>query len=265
MPVSDPTKEIGKLIAGRFIERREVKAVQSKSGAYHPEHEPFTLTDLVAHVEGRRTFGHYVVSADNTCRMLCFDIDLKEGRRLEPPMPDPNPAIFYREGYADQKEIWPRQEWTTPTDKAIKKDLAIQMRVLAQGFATRMKELLGVMVAVAYSGSKGMHVYGMFDPLTPAHEAREGASMVLDSLQDFELERGKNFYRHVRAFAALSIEVFPKQDEVRANGGLGNLIRLPLGINQKSGRPGWFINLDTPLDQFTQDDPLLVLQEGSLR
>lgn len=263
MTLSDPTKEIAKLLAGRLIERRDVKAVQQKDGAYHPDHEPFTLADLIAHVEGKRTYGHYVVSKESTCRMICFDVDLVPGRRLEAPFPEPNPPIYYHDGWPDQVEIWPRDEWTNNGPHKV--DLACQLRVLTQGLAERIRELLDVPAMVAYSGSKGMHAYGILEPGTPAADARELAMMVLDTIGEFEPERGKNFFRHKRAFTALSIEVFPKQTEIRPDGGLGNLIRLPLGINQKSGRAGFFLDLGLPMNKFAADDPLVALREGSLR
>jgi hypothetical protein len=125
--------------------------------------------------------------------------------------------------------------------------------------------MLELPVMVAYSGNKGMHAYICLDPATPASDARDMAHLVMDSFGGLIVpDKGKNFYRHADQFAAMSIEVFPKQDEVKSDG-FGNLVRLPLGVNQKSGKAGFFVDISTPPDVFRKDDPILALTEGSIR
>lgn len=265
-------KEIAKLMAGKLIERRDVKAIQAANGAYRPVlengvHSPFTLPDLIDHLEGRRTYGHYVLSQEGTCRMACFDIDLNKGRVLEPPFPDSNPPIWYHYGHEDQQEIWPREVWHGPTTP-IKRHLATSLRFIAQSLAERTHNLYGLQTLVAYSGSKGMHVLVLLDRGTQASEARELGVEVLGSFDGlFIPDRGKNFFRHKDpyAFGEISIEIFPKQDKVRAGDGLGNLVRLPLGVNQKSKKPGFFLDLNLPMNKIAADDALTALTEGSVR
>jgi len=264
--------ELAKLLAGKFIERRDVKAVQTKSGAYMPVRQdmkntdselvPWSLSDLVDHVEGRHTYGHYLVSTEGTCRVIVFDVDLRA--KAKPELEEP-PILWKGE------EIDPREVWSGPTSEC-KADLALQLRVVVQELARNAKDLLGAQVMVAYSGNKGMHTYVCLDRGTPAAEARDAAVAIFDSFPSglvegrskFIPDRGRNFFKHEEFFPAVSIEVFPKQDEVKADG-FGNLVRLPLGINQKSGKPGFFLDMNTPQTQFKIDDPMLALTQGSIR
>lgn len=263
----EESKELAGLLASRFIERRDVKAIQSPNGAYYlhrvgPQKEyndrptvPFDFASLVAHVEGRETFGHYLVSHEGTCRMFCFDIDFTKESVYYPDGPD-NPSTT----------INPREVWSGPTTRT-KLDLALQIKSLAQGLAKRTAKLVDPAdskVMVAYSGNKGMHVICTMPPGTPADDARATAVYVLETFAAFVPTKGKNFFRHDGGYHSLEIEVFPKQDEVNSDG-YGNLVRLPLGINRKSGKPGFFLRVDDPLDKFQVDDPFLVLKEGSFR
>lgn len=252
------SKEIAKLLAGRLIERRDVKAIQfSKGYAPHvvdpkadtPEYLPVTLKDLIDHVEGRKSYGHYVVSTAGTCRMFAFDIDLeKQAKVLSPQMKlvDINP-----------REIWagPPCEW--------RKLLAKDLQQLTFALASQVKETLGLQVLVAYSGNKGMHVIGLLDPGTPAEDARLLAVEVLDQLGETVAVRGDNFFK-CKAYPSLSIETFPKQEAIQ-QGGFGNLMRLPLGINLKSNKPAFFLDASELPNRAKVDDPLLALQKGSLR
>lgn len=260
----DPA-EIAKLIAGTFIERRDAKAIQTKSGAYMPvrtnmketssELVPWSLRDVIAHVEGEKTYGHYLVTPAGTCRCIVFDCDL---RAKADPNRGEEPIMFNGE------EIDPRDAWSRP-NSPIKRDLALQLRTVAEGFARRSMVLTGLKTMVSYSGAKGMHAYVCLEPGTSAHDAREMISVIIESFEgDFVPAKGKNFFRHAFANPAVSIEVFPKQEEVSADG-FGNLVRLPLGVNQKSGKPGFFLVMGTDQKDFKIDDPLLALKEGSFR
>jgi len=258
--------EIAKLFAARFIERRDVCAIQSpRSGAYAPyrigfqtkyEDRPlmqFNLERLREHVRGDKTFGHYLLKPEtSTCRMFCFDIDFNEKSSYYPNGPEHPVEI-----------INPREIWSGPTTLA-KRDLALQLFAMARGLAVRTWKTCGIQVIVSYSGNKGAHVIGCLEAGTPAKEARELAQTVLDSCGVFEPLKGHHFWKHSIGYPSLEIEVFPKQDEVSADG-FGNLLRLPLGINRKSGKPGFFVRMDTELGDFKIDDPLTVLTKGSIR
>lgn len=244
--------EVARLLAGRLIERRDVKATQQRDGAYHPVRDqaggfvPLRLNDLVEHVDGARTIGHYVVSAENKCRIFAFDIDLVKLARTES-----------GQAYA------PRAIWLGQTTPA-KRELAVQLATMAEELAIRTSDLLNLPVAVSYSGAKGMHVIAMLDPGTSAQDARNLAQIVLDSFDgDMELTKGSNFFRHRLVWQALEVELFPKQDMVRSGDGLGNLLRLPLGVNQKTGQQSWFLDLSRPACDFVKLDPTIALTRGS--
>lgn len=259
-------EELARLLASLMIERRDRKAVQFRGGqgqfGYMPhiansrgwqersetaEYLPFRLRDLVDHVTGTRTYGHYLVNPENnSCRMFCFDIDLE------------------KTGTFGGETINPREVWRGPTNDC-KRDLANQMRDVAEALAFRAKLLLDVKVLVSYSGSKGMHVIGCLEPGTPAADAREMMALVLDFFSDTIVPaRGNNFFTPT-SFPSLSIETYPKQAEVDNEDGFGNLLRLPLGIHLKTGKPSFFLDLTKPRGTFGQDDPLLALTKGSIR
>lgn len=263
---------IAKLIASRLIERRDVKAQQHDRGyspvrehitrERHDDHSncpsvPWALRDIISHVEGAATFGHYVVSRENTCRIFAFDIDL----------------MATGEWLDTDSQGWircePRKVWLDPADTRAKGDLRSQLFCMAAGLASAINTVLGMKCAVAYSGSKGMHVYGFLDPGTPAADARDAAVAVLQYFDDaFTQSRGANFWRHAEEFRALEIEVYPKQDSIRDGDGFGNLLRLPLGVNRKTGQRGFFVKLhhNEPLnDPFIEDDPIVALESGSYR
>ena len=82
--------ELGVLFAKRFIQRRDIKAVQlalNDKVIYTPDremkrlgqHAPlgFIMPHLEAHLTGAATYGHYMLDADDQCRLFCFDIDLR--------------------------------------------------------------------------------------------------------------------------------------------------------------------------------------------
>lgn len=269
------SKTIAKLLAGKLIERRDVLALQYKDSKgvdmYSPhrtmptdgrlvtqrdnrDNIPVSLGNLVEHVEGRKTFGHYLVTDENTVRMFAFDIDLIN-----------TPSRF---GVLQDEPLViedPRALWAAGGKDPMTKHLGIQMREMSERLAMRVKELLEIPVTVHYSGNKGVHVSGLLDPGTPATDAREMMNLVLESMgPEWELYKGKNFWR-CSQYDALHIETFPKQNEVRREDGLGNLLRLPLGMNVKSGKKSFFVDMNQPVTSWKQDDPILALTEGSLR
>lgn len=237
-------------LAKRFIQRRDVKAVQAKSGIYTPERTAFTMGDLRAHLAGTKTLGHYLVSPDGLCRVFAFDIDL-------------NKVGKYTDDEGVEHDIDPREAWLTAGHPA-HKELTITLRCLGEALLLRTHTLLEMPVALAYSGGKGVHVYAFLDPM-PAADARIIANEVLDSyVGQFRAIRGDSFFEHATSYRNVSLELFPKQDDL-AGKDLGNLMRLPLGVNRKTGQKGFFIDITKGYDTLAADDPALVLQHGSIR
>ena len=272
------SESMAALIEERFLERRDVKAVQQSDGGYRPDRSAFTRRDLHSHLAGERTLGHYLVSPEGNCRLFAFDIDIVK------PKPDADPPVVpkWRDElgmehvYESPRDTWLTVDPRVETDDTAVNYLRVGLAHMAEGLAAMVRRILDVPVAVAYSGGKGVHVYG-FTGSAPAADVREAAISVIEgfgrtfgavvdnNVTSFQPTRGQNFYRHTMEdspYQSLEIEVFPKQDAVTD---LGNLMRLPLGINQKTGQPGYFRNFDDGRSTFAEDDPIAALTEGTIR
>lgn len=265
MTDSASMSRLARMVNAKFISRKDVKARQKPDGSYYPvksgdNYLPWTERDMLDHLEGTQTFGHYLVSTDGMAKFFAFDIDL-----VKPT--------------AENQPVWrtvpfnPREVWLAPhndedaTQQEIKIDLGCQLWAMADGLAHRTMKLMGddVKVCIAYSGCKGLHVYALTGKLTAADQ-RVLAVEVLDSFDVFKTSKGNNFWQHGEGlYDCLEIEVFPKQDGV-GNGGFGNLMRCPLGVNQKTGHVSYFVSgYDFERGIFMMDDPTLALTAGTFR
>lgn len=280
------TTELVDLIARRFIARPDVKAQQHPSGdAYFPvvdrmtkERLPWAREDLEDHLACKKTFGHYMVNQDNQCKLLAFDIDLRKNeynpqRELiwtgSAPVPE-----HYGERNTFTGEIIrfdPRVAWLDRAHPA-RGWMKFQFRLIAHYLCAIIEKELAIPCAAAYSGSKGIHVYG-FTGLEAAADVREGAMIVLDALGEkqyvggVEPLRGKNFFKFsnddpIDGFPNLTIEVYPKQDKLDDKD-VGNLMRLPLGRNFKSEDPTFFIDMTSSLNELVPVDPIHALTASS--
>jgi hypothetical protein len=79
------------------------------------------------------------------------------------------------------------------------------------------------------SGFKGRHVWIFLDTPIPAGVAKKCGDMLAAQLSPLPTE--------------VTLEVFPKQGSV-PKGGLGNLIKLPLGFHKRTGKRALFIQAD---------------------
>jgi hypothetical protein len=243
----------------RFIARRDIKSWQSSNGDWHPQETPMSMADFEAHLAGTHTMGHYMINPeDQTCKLFAFDLDLRKPSKPdvpgEPPVVDP-----YRPTY-EGTEINPRELLYTEHPLATK--YRTDLRVCAEGIATRVSNTMGISVAIAESGGKGLHVY-CFTGSIPGEAAQAMAHNIMETWL-FEPVRGKNFWRHVdpTLFPDIEIETFPKQATVQV-GGMGNLMKLPLGVNQKTKKRSRFLTMNASLDQWVEMDPIRVF-EGEL-
>lgn len=268
--------EMATLIAKKFIQRRDVKAQQSFNGDYHPVVDsgnnriPFQMSDLRNHLNRELTFGHYLIDQEDKCKLFAFDIDLEQaGYWCQIPTADQMDENTTEEQFQSMlmahafnpRESWrernhPSRDWTK-----------YQLRMLVEKLSKTIKQEFDLPVASAYSGSKGAHVYA-FTGVVDAKEAREAAELTLSLAGDFELHRGKNFFRTVdqtplRGFPNMSIEIFPKQSSLEGKD-LGNLMRLPLGKNQKTNDPTFFIDQRAPMGHLVpHPDPIALLKSGN--
>jgi hypothetical protein len=76
------------------------------------------------------------------------------------------------------------------------------------------------------SGFKGRHAWIFLETPVPAGVAKKCGDLLAARLQPLPPE--------------VTVEVFPKQGSIKP-GGLGNLIKLPLGFHKRTGQRAWFI------------------------
>lgn len=275
------SRELSNLISKTFIARADVKAIQYPNGytphvadKKHPEETriPWRREDIEAHLDGKQSFGHYMVNKKDECKLFAFDIDLEKAGFL-PVMPHPALADpwftekdldKYEKSFVEVNNL--REAWlhrAHPGRPLMKR----QFHYVAQMFCKAIHEELELPCAASYSGNKGIHVYA-FTGVISAHQARKGAKIILDTLGKFEPIHGDNFFRFtdrdpVNGFPNLSIEVFPKQDSL-AGKDLGNLMRLPLGRNLKNPKdPTFFLDLTAPLADLRPVDPIWAITDGA--
>lgn len=257
------------LIADRFIQRTDVKAVQLKfpdKEIYTPDREikperlgpyaplGFRGRHILQHLNGEATYGHYMLDSDSMCKMFAFDIDLEVNSDTFTGYYMPHAE--WQEGVSE--EAWeqqcapvafnPRQAWLE-RDPASRPWTKMQMGILARRFVNAIQKETGLPCAAAYSGSKGIHVYGFTGPM-PAEQVRAAAVYVIESTGDWRLAKGHSIYKHKvqdpdLGYPNFSVEVYPKQGSLDGKD-LGNLMRLPLGRNLKSEDPCFFLDLNTP-------------------
>ncbi|KUK13958.1 MAG: hypothetical protein H5T91_07635 [Synergistetes bacterium] len=94
---------------------------------------------------------------------------------------------------------------------------------------SRSFDELGLKSYIEYSGFKGYHVWVLFKKPISALKVREFGLSLMESLRPFPVD--------------VSVELFPKQAYIKS-GGLGNLIKLPLGVHKRTGRRSLFVTPD---------------------
>ncbi|MDP2645311.1 MAG: CRISPR-associated primase-polymerase type A1 [Desulfobacterales bacterium] len=93
---------------------------------------------------------------------------------------------------------------------------------------SRIKELagqMGVTPIAEFSGGKGFHFWFFFTPSASAALARKSLEHIRQSISG--------------DLTAFALEVFPKQDAATGKG-LGNLVKLPLGVHRLTGKASFF-------------------------
>ena len=238
------------------------------------------MGDVVAHVLGEKSFGHYLIDPDtNKCRVFALDIDIVDSKmETLKDHEDPEKRAKYVPQFFPMNPAGPKHDLVEYNPRMSWYDRAHPARfwtkralnIVAAEIAAIILDDLELPCLVSYSGSKGLHVYAMLHedlggpgPID-AEDAREGAILALEKTNMFIPGKGKNFYRAidqdpVKGFPQLEVEVFPKQGQV-GQGGFGNLMRLPLGRNFKSEKDIAFFTDFTkyPWD-FAPVDPLVAI------
>jgi hypothetical protein len=260
-------RQIAGLLGKLFVQRRDAKAEQNKiNGVWHrcvrdrrsQADVPIKMPDVISHIRGERSFGHYLLDHDGMCRIFALDIDLRK-------TPHAYPLVDPTNGETTLHEYIPREAWQDRAHPS-RTWTKLSLRVLGEHFARIIMGDLGLPCLVSYSGSKGLHVYAFFDEPVPASDAREGAVIVLEQSSLFRPKKGKSFYEAVNqdpveGYPQLEVEAYPKQEKIGSDG-YGNLMRLPLGRNFKATHPkeeSFFLDLTTHGAEFRPIDPLLAL------
>lgn len=260
--ITDDERVIIDLIGRRFIARGDQYAEQLANGAYNPVRKPLTRTALKDHLDGIRSYGHYMVSPEDDCvKLVAFDLDArKEPARVgddEHLCDDPR-AVLGDPAHPDYPEV------------------IFQLRVLSRLIMRQLivaaEEMeLEVTPAMAFSGSKGIHVYGWLDRgRTKADIAIDLGGLTLDSFEDlgisFHAVGRSATFRNECTFPAIDVEIYPKQRTVQDKQ-YGNLMRLPLGRNLKTNGQSTFLK-DLKFDgdeyRFLPMDPLQALERGCI-
>lgn len=274
---------LAKLLAKRFVQRKDVKAVQVADGGYRPVREPWKLRDFVDHVTGEQTFGHYTCDADGLTKLVVFDIDLddikdKTGTWCDIPdekLAECNSEADFRDALQVYSGINPREEWHNRRSPA-RNWLKYQLRSMCDYITSGVQNHLELQSAAAYSGNKGCHVYAFFPEPVDARVARKAALLTLEYAGKliapgggFELHKGVNFFKHslddaYYGFENMTVEIFPKQASMEGKD-LGNLVRLPLGRNYKNPKdPTFFIDQTLAVKELKpHPDPVLLLETGN--
>lgn len=242
--------DLVKLLGTRFVARKDVKAFQSDDGAWYPDRTPMTMQDFRDHFSGTRTMGHYLLDQEDRCKFFAFDIDLaKHGKNCTTqgckggcvPYHGADNVLYN----LDVRQVWaagPEAYGFVDGDLPLFYDnLTMDLKCMAEGLARYTNRTLGIPVAIATSGHKGLHVYG-FTGEVPAEAAKALALQVLTTYGCFYASRGDNFWRHSEQYESLEIEVFPKQTTLDGKD-LGNLMKLPLGVHRVTKRRAEFIHV----------------------
>ncbi len=237
----DEVSEVTKLMGRLLIARRDVKAVEKVHGLWIPDRTKFTKQDFVQHLTGNRCLGTYLLDSDNNVRFFAFDVDLSDECQYFAlkDMTEIDDQEYGADAELDIDDTRHGNLESALHDPVHDGHLwaRVLLRCTLDSIANAVTTVLDLVPLVVVTGGGG-HVLVPVPNLTPATDARAMAAPVMEHLGYSRLNEvfwsaGGN---------AVSIEVFPKQDTIRNQGGLGNLIRLPLGVHSQTGKRSFFMN-----------------------
>ena len=244
----------------------EYKPMRTPSAAGKPAVDiPWSDELLAQHLAGEKSLGHYMIGAGDKTKLIAFDIDLEKNSK--PGAPHPFQGVWVDESGVEH-EFDARESWKDRAHPA-REQLKTALMWTAVTIAATAERELGLRVAAAYSGNKGVHVYcwpNHFKPMS-AEMAYDGAALIMDEIGEFVASRGHNFFRHQdqtpgNILRNVTIETFPKQPKVGNESGYGNLMRLPLGRNLKNPRDGaFFLDLKAPFHTMSKIDPVVAMSD----
>ncbi|WP_448382309.1 CRISPR-associated primase-polymerase type A1 [Desulfosoma sp.] len=169
---------------------------QQGTQGYVPVRRPLEAADVMEHLQGRKTYGIYLLQRDSRVRLGVIDADL-------------GAALRSSEARAQKREVLRREQ---------------------RYLVTRLTELARerhLFCLVEFSGGKGFHFWFFLEEPLPAGVVRSVLQRLASRMQP--------------DLSCFQLEVFPKQDRLEGKG-LGNLVKLPLGVHRLTGRPSYFLH-----------------------
>lgn len=197
---------IDRFNTGRWATQGELNIAKGQA-PYYPAPEQCDLNEELVkrHLDTKITLASYAISKDNTCKFLVIDFDIRSE--------EANPSL------------------KKPGDKKAKnvKDSAIErLKPTVSKALTGLTEHLHISSSqylIESSGSKGYHIWMFFEKPIDSEKIYKLANVIKKELSLYD------------------VEIFPKQSRLDA-GSAGSLIKLPLGINRKTGNRCLFLGPD---------------------
>jgi len=121
----------------------------------------------------------------------------------------------------DLRQHYRQKGLKTDDRRLIKRELSYLVERI-----TELSEQAGLWPLVEFSGGKGYHFWFFYE------------SPVKPNLARSSLDRIKQVI--AGDLSAFSMEIFPKQDHLKGKG-LGNLVKLPLGVHRLTGKRSYFV------------------------
>ena len=177
------------IFARQWADRAEHKA------GYVPVRHAMGLKDVEDHLQGRKTYGIYLLNSRSRVRLGVIDVDIVPGLRTG--------------------------KLTSEKKTLLKRERAYLMSRIGEASAA-----LNLKPLVEFSGYKGYHFWYFFSEPVEAGRVKSILKQIAEPV--------------ARDLTAFDLEVFPKQNTLSGKG-LGNLVKLPLGIHRFTGKPSFFL------------------------
>lgn len=164
---------------------------------YVPVRRPMEAQDVLEHIQGRKTYGIYLLQEDNRVSLAVVDADI-------------HPRLRSSQISAGDRDLLRRE---------------------GDYLLARLPEMaseLDLPCLTEFSGGKGYHFWFFFSDPVPADLPRKALNRLVKRIQP--------------DLSCFNLEVFPKQDQLTGKG-LGNLVKLPLGIHRGTGKQSHFLKI----------------------
>jgi hypothetical protein len=192
-----------------FKGREDLFAQQQTDGSYVPKRHPFREIEVKYHLfQTVSTYGVYPIMSNGKVWFCCIDIDIEIQQLIQ-----------YESQYG-------RKQGQKILLKKIHEETIKQSKHLKK---------LKLPHAIEFSGRRGYHIWLFFGEALPA-------SFVVKLKDKLLVQKDPSLMSkdtHDKYY-----EFFPKQSYV-GSGGVGNLIKLPLGVHKVSGNRCLFLDPDT--------------------